>query len=99
MYRYCAACNTIMPAREYVGHMRGHRDRQGSTTAWRKLRELVLARDRHRCRHPGCSATTSLEVHHVIPVAQGGQDRPENLLTLCSAHHGEAHHGAPPQAA
>lgn len=55
------------------------------------VRRAVLARDGHRCRIPGCSATRFLEVHHVVPRARGGTHAPENLVTLCSACHRHAH--------
>ena len=32
-----------------------------------------------------------LEVHHIEPVSEGGQDNPENLITLCKACHKERH--------
>ncbi len=50
-------------------------------------REKTLARDGHRCRTPGCSATHFLELHHVIPRERGGSNKLENLLTLCSRCH------------
>jgi 5-methylcytosine-specific restriction endonuclease McrA len=50
-------------------------------------RRKVLARDRHRCRTPGCGHTRFLEVHHLKPRASGGKNRPDNLITLCSACH------------
>jgi 5-methylcytosine-specific restriction endonuclease McrA len=50
-------------------------------------RRKVLSRDRHCCRAPGCEHTKFLEVHHVIPRADGGGIDPENLITLCSACH------------
>jgi hypothetical protein len=62
------------------------------------VRAAVLARDRHRCATPGCRSTRFLEVHHVTPRAQGGSNRAENLITLCSRCHGFVHerggHGA-----
>lgn len=50
------------------------------------LRHEVFQRDGYRCRE--CGATnleTSLEVDHIIPVAQGGTDELKNLQTLCTA--------------
>ena len=59
------------------------------------VRAAVLTRDRHRCATPGCRSTHFLEVHHVKPRAQGGLNRAENLITLCSRCHGFVHeHGA-----
>jgi hypothetical protein len=55
------------------------------------VRSAVLARDRHRCATPGCRSTHFLEVHHVLPRGQGGSNRAENLITLCSRCHGFVH--------
>ena len=51
-------------------------------TEWR-----ILERDKWRCQAPGCSARRRLEVHHIIFRSRGGSDEPENLVTLCHAHH------------
>jgi len=48
---------------------------------------MVLTRDRHKCRTPGCNHTKFLEVHHIKPRTAGGNNRTENLITLCSACH------------
>jgi hypothetical protein len=50
-------------------------------------RAAVLARDGHRCTSPGCGTTRFLEVHHVNPRNEGGQNKPDNLTTLCSRCH------------
>ena len=34
-----------------------------------------------------CENRRWLDVHHVVPRAAGGSNAPENLITLCSAHH------------
>jgi hypothetical protein len=57
------------------------------------VRAAVLARDRHRCATAGCRSTHFLEVHHVTPRGQGGSNRAENLITLCSRCHGFVHEG------
>jgi hypothetical protein len=51
------------------------------------LRQKVLARDGHRCRAPGCGSTRFLEIHHRQPGAQGGTNKIDNLITLCSRCH------------
>jgi hypothetical protein len=57
-------------------------------------RQAVLARDGHRCRVQGCTRSRFLEVHHVKPRNEGGSNKPENLVSLCSACHRLAHeHG------
>jgi len=42
----------------------------------------------HGCRH-----ATFVDVHHLVPRADGGAHTPENLITLCSAHHRAIHRG------
>ena len=62
-------------------------DGRNTTTIAPRVRREVLARDRHRCRAPGCGRTRFLEVHHIVPRQRGGSNRPENLVTLCGACH------------
>ena len=64
---------------------------------------IAIARKRagHRCEVPGCNHPQFLgadglpycEVHHGIPLAEGGEDRIENAACLCPSHHREVHHG------
>ena len=56
-----------------------------------RIRNLVWARDRGRCRVPGCRATRCLDIHHIRPRREGGDHDPANLLVLCSGHH-KLHH-------
>ena len=55
-----AACDA-----QWLGNVDGARVRavQDVTPA---VRKLALARDRHRCRVPGCRAAQNIDVHHVI---------------------------------
>lgn len=52
-----------------------------------------MERDRWRCTFPGCRSARHLEVHHIDHVADGGENEPGNLTTLCGAHHGMHHDG------
>ena len=66
---------------------------------------LVIAITRSRaklsCEVAGCKSPRFLtdenepfvEVHHLTPLAQGGYDRIDNTVCLCSNHHREIHHG------
>ena len=48
----------------------------------KRTRFEVLRRDAHTCRY--CRSTTNeLTVDHVVPVALGGSDAPENLVAAC----------------
>ena len=58
---------------------------RNTTTIAPRVRREVLARDRHRCRAPGCGRTRFLEVHHFVPRQRGGSNRSENLVTLCGS--------------
>lgn len=60
---------------------------------WRRLREQILLRDKYLCRCDECEAKPLLErapaseVDHIVPVAEGGTDAPENLRAINSEHH------------
>jgi hypothetical protein len=57
------------------------------------VRRAVLRRDRHRCSVPGCTHARYVDIHHVETKADGGGHEPENLVTLCGAHHRAIHEG------
>jgi hypothetical protein len=54
-------------------------------------RDEILDRDDNMCRN--CGETKELEVHHIIPVNQGGTKDDDNLCTLCEACHKDMAHG------
>jgi hypothetical protein len=55
------------------------------------LRTALEARD-PTCVVPGCDLRTGLEIDHVVPLAEGGPTRLNNLARLCRFHHGEKTH-------
>ena len=57
------------------------------------VRRVVLRRDGHCCTFPGCRHCTFVDVHHIDSRADGGKHDPDNLTTLCSAHHRAVHRG------
>ena len=67
---------------------------RASRTVSRRLRRLLVARDR-RCRWPGCSAPPSrCDAHHIIHWLNGGPTNLDNLVLLCHTHHQHLHkHG------
>lgn len=81
MHRWCTSCQVAVEASEYARHRRQHRP--GSTYAWRRIREQVLARDGGRCII--CGETEDLEIHHVD--GNWRNNRLDNLSTRCIAHH------------
>lgn len=61
-----------------------------------KILHRVALRDQRQCafvspKGQRCKQRRWLQVHHLIPVAEGGSNDLENLLTLCSAHHAWIH--------
>jgi hypothetical protein len=60
---------------------------RNTTTIPPRTRREVLARDKHRCRAPGCARTRFLEVHHLVQRQKGGSNQAENLVTLCGSCH------------
>ena len=38
-----------------------------------------------------CGSSIGLEHHHFVPLALGGPDTDDNMLTLCTVHHGQIH--------
>ncbi|MFE7093502.1 HNH endonuclease [Streptomyces erythrochromogenes] len=50
----------------------------------KRLRYEILRRDNHTCRHCGTAApAVPLRIDHVVPVALGGTDTADNLVTSC----------------
>jgi hypothetical protein len=47
----------------------------------------ILERDGFECSSPVCTARRELTVHHIVFRSAGGDDEPENLVTLCAACH------------
>lgn len=55
---------------------------------WRRLRAQILLRDLYTCRHCGrVCADSDLVADHIVNLAQGGADSPDNLQALCTACH------------
>jgi len=88
-----------------VGHARRFKYDPSTETAFRKdwskaaesekvspaKRDRIIERD-GKCRRCGCSE--QLRVHHIVPIALGGESGSENLVTLCEECHQDAHSGA-----
>lgn len=56
---------------------------RGYDRKWRRIRRQFLA------RHPICAdcGAEASQAHHIVPVAQGGTNRWENLMPLCEGCH------------
>lgn len=67
--------------------------RRPTTSIPRGARRSVLRRDHHRCIVPGCRNARWIDVHHLVPRAQGGSHRATNMAVLCDLHHKSIHAG------
>lgn len=54
-------------------------------------RRAVEVRDRNRCHHPTCTATSHLQVDHIQPWASGGPTVQRNGQLACGYHNRERH--------
>jgi hypothetical protein len=75
-----------------------NRGKQHSKRARSTIRPAMRRRVKHRdhglCRVPWCRSSRNCDQHHMVPLAQGGDNRDENLITLCESHHLAHHAGA-----
>ena len=71
----------------------GKEYQEGDQLGFWNVREYVLARDGHKCRHcRGKSKDSILNIHHIESRKTGGNS-PSNLITLCETCHKEFHEG------
>lgn len=59
---------------------------KGPQFGFENVKAYVRARDNYKCQICG-EKLLSLSVHHIQERADGGSDRPENLVTLCQSCH------------
>jgi len=51
------------------------------------IRREVLAEAGYICGNPNCRTILAMDLHHLVPVADGGANDPANLLALCPNCH------------
>jgi 5-methylcytosine-specific restriction endonuclease McrA len=56
---------------------------------WARVCRIVAQRQRWRCQ--SCGNVRRLEFHHCVPRSKGRDDRPENVVGLCTAFGCGAH--------
>jgi len=56
------------------------------------IKRIIFQRDQAKCQHRDpktgniCGSRSYLNIDHIIPVAKGGSNHPDNLRVLCRAH-------------
>ncbi|WP_425585929.1 HNH endonuclease [Streptomyces thioluteus] len=63
------------------------RRNQARSAGWNSLRLRILRRDSYTCYR--CGSSSASEVDHIVPVAFGGTDDPQNLSAICRTCHRE----------
>jgi len=85
--RYCEQ-HQILVNKQYNKHQRDPESNKRYGRSWKRIR------DRYIKTHPLCEEcqrqgrlTPAEEVHHIIPLANGGSNNKENLMSLCKSCH------------
>jgi hypothetical protein len=58
------------------------------------IERAVRARDKNKCRFPGCRYKRFVDIHHIEHWTNGGETAVNNLMLLCSKHHTLVHEGS-----
>jgi 5-methylcytosine-specific restriction endonuclease McrA len=90
--KFCLDCNGHHDSTYHCPQREARRYRTSAARkargrhAWRLAREAARRRDGERCTR--CGSTRNLQVHHIVPLSEGG-DRfaLSNLTTLCRDCH------------
>ena len=67
----------------------GEEYQNGQMTGFDNVKAFVRFRDKNKCQQ--CGREEHLEVHHIQHRANGGSDRPDNLICLCHKCHYDYH--------
>jgi 5-methylcytosine-specific restriction endonuclease McrA len=92
-YQERSAQRPRRPARRVLNAYEYDRDPLVITIARKRAEHR---REVHDCGHPTFQTAEGLaytEVHHIVPLADGGQDTIDNVACLCPTHHREVHLG------
>lgn len=60
-----------------------------SNPSWKQVRQIAVEILGRRCHR--CGSTGSLQVHHILPVSEGGTNSLSNLEVLCRPCHEQLH--------
>lgn len=62
-----------------------------------RKKERLISKVGTRCCYPRCKETITLDVHHIVPISEGGTNKENNLVVLCANHHRMARDGTIPR--
>ena len=87
-------CYGVWRSRNYAGENHPLWKGAGETfytwsKEWRELRLYILKRDKYKCQRCGLKEKRSLQVHHIIPFAEGQTHF--FAVTLCNSCHTKIH--------
>ena len=78
--------------RRYEKYGRDRTAKRRYGRGWKRVRDHYIA------AHPLCEQcmkegrlTRATQVHHIVPLSEGGSSRPENLTAICSECHARIH--------
>lgn len=90
--QYCEE-HKRLAERHYEKFTRGYSAGKRYGRSWKRLR------DRYVHKHPLCERclkegryVTVEEVHHIVPLSEGGANDESNLMSLCRSCHEKIHH-------
>jgi hypothetical protein len=73
----------------------GKEYQEGNLYGYQNTRSYVFFRDDYKCQNPNCKNTDKqpiLQEHHIVFKENGGTDKPDNLITLCTQCHTPENH-------
>lgn len=89
--RYCEEHAVVMN-KQYERYARNPETKKRYGRAWKRIR------DRYALQHPFCEIcyekgvlVMTEEVHHKIPLSEGGTHDRDNLIALCKSCHSKIH--------
>ena len=90
--RYCEE-HEAKANRQYNKYERSPDVHKQYGRSWKRIR------DRYARKHPLCERCLAEgryvaveEVHHIVPISQGGTNSEDNLMSLCRSCHQKIHH-------
>lgn len=72
--------------------IKGEEYQQGQTLGHHDVRYFVFARDKYTCQVCRKSKDKIFNTHHIVYVSHGGNDRADNLITVCTDCHTHENH-------